>query len=66
MTTTQTQLLKVTEVARRLNCSRAHVYTLIERREIPALRLGSETGPLRVPADELERWLYSPAEGDAA
>ena len=61
----RTQLLKITEAARRMACSRSHVYKLVERGELPALRLGNQGGPLRIPADELERWLYAPA-GDAA
>ena len=65
-TTTQTPLLTIPQVARRLGLHRDTVYRKVAAGEIPALRLG-ENGPLRVPADELERWLYrDPDEGDAA
>lgn len=63
--TAQPILLTVRQAAQRMNCSRPHVYKLIESGQIPAVRLGNESGPLRVPADELEAWLFAPA-GDAA
>ena len=58
-TATTTELLTIPEVARRLGLHRDTVYRKIAAGEIPALRLGGEHGPLRVPVDELERWLYS-------
>ena len=58
-TTTRAPLLTIPEVARRLGLHRDTVYRKIQRGEIPAVRIGhDETGPLRVDADELERWLY--------
>ena len=60
MTTIETspRLLTVAETAERLRCSKVSVYRRIHSGELPALRLGNETGPLRIPEDELERWLF--------
>ncbi len=60
-------LLTVPEVAKRLRLSRWSVYRMIENGSLPAVRVSaSPTGPLRVSASELESWLFSPTEGDAA
>jgi excisionase family DNA binding protein len=48
-------LLTVAEVQERLRISRRTAYRLIERGDIPALRIG---GSLRVDSAELEAWLY--------
>jgi excisionase family DNA binding protein len=51
------ELLKPTEVARRLGVSKSWLYAAAKDGRIPHVRLGDEDGPLRfVPAD-LERWL---------
>jgi excisionase family DNA binding protein len=62
----QRRLLTIDEVAARLGVTRRTVERKIQRGEIPALQLG---GPrtairIRVPADELERWLDSEPPGD--
>ena len=57
-TATQPRLLTVDEVAERLGVHRITVYRRIARGDIPAVRLGGHGAPLRVDADELERWLY--------
>lgn len=45
-------LLKVAEVARRLNCSPSFVYQLVERKRIAHLRIGRGNGGIRfLPAD---------------
>lgn len=53
-------LLTVGQVRDRLNCSRAHVYRLIDKGEseggLLAFRIGTDNG-LRVPEDSLERFL---------
>jgi excisionase family DNA binding protein len=59
--THDTDLLTVAETARRLNVSKPTVYRRIYEGQIPAVRIG-EPGPLRVPADELEQWLWSDPE----
>ena len=53
-------LLTVSEVAARLRLSKPSVYRKIAAGDIPALRLGNGVGPLRIPEDELEAWLYGP------
>ena len=47
------------EVANRLQMARSTIYRLIQRREIPAVRVG---GQYRIPADALERRLAVPDE----
>lgn len=52
---TVVELRTVPEVARELRISRRTVYRAVERGELDALRLG-EAGPLRIPADAVERF----------
>lgn len=61
--THETRLLRVEEVARRLNVSRANVYRRIHDGSLPAPRIGTKA--LRVAEDEMVRWLYR-AEGSRA
>jgi excisionase family DNA binding protein len=56
------QLLTVQEAAQLLRQSERSVRRKIHRGEIPALRLGEGTGPLRIPADALGAWLYRDPE----
>jgi excisionase family DNA binding protein len=51
---TERVYLRPREVAERLGVCTATVYTLIERGELPAVRVGSA---LRIPVDALARWL---------
>jgi excisionase family DNA binding protein len=54
------RLLKVSETAERMSVSPWTVYRMISRGDLPAIRLGSgPCAPLRVDANELERWIYS-------
>lgn len=48
------RLLKATEVAEMLQVSRAHVYNLMKRREIPTIRMGSA---VRVNQSDLEQFI---------
>jgi excisionase family DNA binding protein len=48
-------LLSIPQVAERLAVSIPTVRRLVQRGELPALRVG---GSLRVDSDELGRWLY--------
>lgn len=58
MATVETpRLLTPREVAARLRVGRMTVYRLINRGELPAVRLGTHQGPLRVDAAELREWL---------
>ena len=58
-----TDLLRPSEVARRLGVSRSWLYAAAADGRIPAIRLGGPDGPLRFVPDDLERWL---AEARAA
>lgn len=49
------QLLKVSDVARRLGISRSHAYCLVRERALPAFRLNG--GSIRIPAAAFEKWL---------
>jgi excisionase family DNA binding protein len=61
------ELLRIPEAAERLNVSRATVYRWIDEGRLPAVQLGGPGAPIRVPAAELERWLFSDdSGGDAA
>lgn len=48
--------ITVAEAARRLGCTRQHVYNLISAGEIAAVRLGLRNG-LRVPEGEVDRFV---------
>jgi excisionase family DNA binding protein len=55
------KLLRVDQVARRLGCSQQTVRRRISTGELAAVRLGNgPKAPVRVPADELERFVYGP------
>jgi excisionase family DNA binding protein len=51
-------LLTVREAAALLRQSERSVRRKVRSGEIPAVRLGGPGAPLRVPAHELEAWLY--------
>jgi excisionase family DNA binding protein len=56
-------LLTVRQVAERLQVSLWTAYRKVESGEIPAVKLGTgKRSPIRVDADELERWLYKEQE----
>jgi excisionase family DNA binding protein len=48
------ELLYVSEVAEILRCSRWKVYDMINRGELPVIRIGSK---FRIKRDTLEAWL---------
>jgi excisionase family DNA binding protein len=50
-------LLRPKDVARLLSVSRAWVYEAARTGRIPSFRLGSEDGPLRFLAEDIEAWL---------
>ena len=56
------RLLKIGDVAARLNCSPSTVRRLVDR-GLPVLRFGHKNCSLRVDAAELEAWLYSNGDG---
>ena len=47
-------LLKPSEVAQILGIGRSLIYELIDRKEIPSIRLGR---CIRIPSESLQRWL---------
>jgi excisionase family DNA binding protein len=58
----ETRLLTVGEVALKLRQSERTVRDKIACGDLPALRVGSgPRAPIRVPADELDAWLYRPS-----
>jgi excisionase family DNA binding protein len=50
-------LLKPTDVTRRLGVSRSWLYAAAADGRIPAIRLGGAEGPLRFVPEDLERWI---------
>ena len=50
-------LLKPAEVIERLGVSRSWLYEAANSGRIPCVRLGGDRGPVRFPAEDLERWL---------
>lgn len=54
------QLLRISEAAKRLEISRSMVYLLINRGEIPSVRIGSI---LRVPAEALDELIQNKTIG---
>jgi excisionase family DNA binding protein len=50
-------LLRPADVARLLGVHRNSVYRWIKEGGLKALRLGDETGPLRIRSDVFEQWL---------
>jgi putative molybdopterin biosynthesis protein len=53
-------LLTVREVARRLSLGRATTYPLVQRGELPSVRIGRA---VRVPAQALDRWVAEHTAG---
>jgi excisionase family DNA binding protein len=66
------QLLKPTEVARRLGVSRTWLYAAAKDGRIPSIRIGGPDGPLRFVPEDLEAWLdearsaWRPGDSSAA
>lgn len=56
----QELLLRVEVAAERLAVSRATLYRLIQRGELPTIRIGSA---VRVPVSAIERWLADQIAG---
>lgn len=55
-------LLTVSQVAERLQCSIANVYSLIEKKELGAFKVGANGGGLRVSDVMLEAFLEARRE----
>ena len=56
--TAGSNLLTVKQAAEAAAVSKQHVYRLVERGLCPALRVGDGSGPIRIPRDEFESWLW--------
>jgi excisionase family DNA binding protein len=52
------RLLTVPEAARLARVSVPTIYRRISAGEIPALRIGDFSGPIRIPENEFKGWLY--------
>jgi excisionase family DNA binding protein len=50
------RLLSVEQVRSRLGCSRSHVYGLISKKNLPAVKIGARMG-IRVKESEVNRFL---------
>ena len=55
----QMSLLKVSQVAARLNCSASTVYALVEGKKLGCHRIGNGRGAIRVSEDDLQAFLES-------
>ena len=52
-------MMKVQEVAKRLNCSVSTVYELVEAGKLAAYRIGLRRGSIRVTEEQIEAYLAS-------
>jgi excisionase family DNA binding protein len=50
-------LLKPTDLARRLGVSRSWLYDAAKMGRIPSIRIGGEDGPLRFVSEDIDRWI---------
>lgn len=57
MTPTCTELLSITEVARRLDCSRDTVERIVDRGELAVVDIGNGRAKSRIRCSELEQWI---------
>jgi excisionase family DNA binding protein len=56
-------LMLVKEVAHELGQHPATIYRKVHDGSLPAVRLGAGRAAIRIPRDELERWLYDEGAG---
>lgn len=59
------RLLNIEQVRARLNCSRSHIYNLIQSGDLEAVTLGNSKGK-RVYESEVDRYLQSRREAEGA
>jgi excisionase family DNA binding protein len=50
-------LLKPSDLARRLGVSRSWLYDAAKAGRIPSIRIGGEDGPLRFVSEDIDRWI---------
>lgn len=53
-------LLKVPDVAEILNCSKAYIYKLVKRGEIPSVQIGTA---VRIRREDLDRYIHENRTG---
>lgn len=56
-------MLRIADVAKRLDCSVANAYALIESGRLAHFRVGAHRGGIRVSEDQLQAFLDSASEG---
>jgi excisionase family DNA binding protein len=65
-------LLRPSDVARRLGVSRTWLYDAAKSGRVPSVRIGGPAGPLRFVAEDLDRWInearaaWRPGDSSAA
>jgi excisionase family DNA binding protein len=57
------ELVSIREAAQLAGVSYVHVWRLVKRGEIEAVRVGNQSGPLRIDRREFLAWLYGPPKG---
>lgn len=55
------KLLRICQVADRLNCSKSHAYRLLDLGVLPKVKVGVKAG-YRVPADAVDRYVKDQIE----
>jgi len=66
MSDIRVELLKPSDVARRLGVSRSWLYEAAKHGRVPCVRLGGNDGPLRFSERDLEDWLQQGRSADGA
>jgi excisionase family DNA binding protein len=57
-------LMTIKECAELARVSRSHIWKRIRAGQIPAVRVGERTGPIRVPTGAFLHWLYDAPSTD--
>ena len=52
-------MMKVADIAKRLNCAPSTVYELVESGQLPAYRIGLRRGGIRVTEEQLQEYLQA-------
>ena len=58
-------LISISEAARLAGVSYVHVWRLVQRGEVPSVRVGVGHGPIRIPREQFTRWLFRDVSEDA-
>jgi excisionase family DNA binding protein len=57
-------LMTIAECAKLARVSRSHIWKRVQAGQIPAVRVGERTGPIRVPTEAFLHWLYDAPSTD--